>query len=571
MNRVTSKAATLPSLHQLYALRMRSPEADLQMLVAKAAGVDGDAAAAHVAKLLRLPVLDATALIAATPRFDLLPYADAMRHGCLLAPMDTASATPMLTLVLTDPTQLAIRERLARQLASAGQPYIEAVVASAAMEAALAVHGTRQRALPQVAAGPDEAHQGDAGPGISLASLAQDTSPVVRLVNSTLYDALRVAASDIHLEMLPEGLAVRYRVDGVLLHAATVQGHDTAEQAISRIKVLAELDIAERRIPQDGRFKATVAGREVDFRVSVMPSIHGEDAVLRVLDKQRGASDGARLRLDRLGHANHAVNAIRALAAMPHGLLLVTGPTGSGKSTTLYATLSELDTGQDKIITIEDPVEYEVPGILQIPVNDRKGLTFARGLRSILRHDPDKILVGEIRDGETAAIAVQAALTGHLVLTSVHANGAFSVLDRFLHMGITPHSLVESLIGVVAQQLVRTVCPHCAQEVVVDAVADEALLIRSGLSRTDVADWQWRAGRGCDACHGTGYLGRRPVTEVLRIDDRQRDAMLRQAPSAAQRRIAREGGFRSLRHATLELVAHGVTTLQEANRVTFTE
>ncbi|RZT31265.1 GspE/PulE family protein [Cupriavidus agavae] len=559
-------APPLPSLLALHALRAAAPEQDLQTRIAETSHVDAETAARHLAGLFRLPLLDTAALAAAAPRFDLLPYACAIQRHCLL--VQTAPDSPLLTLALGDPTRIAERERIARRLAQGGHAYVEAVVPSAALQATLALHGDRQRALAQIAtdATPDpETTPGDGG--ISLASLAQDTSPVVRLVNSTLYDALRMAASDVHMETLPDGLAVRYRVDGVLLHAAAMPGHDVAEQAISRIKVMAELDIAERRIPQDGRFKAIVAGREVDFRVSVMPSIHGEDAVLRVLDKRRGNAEGTPLRLDGLGHDAHAVAAIRALAAMPHGLLLVTGPTGSGKSTTLYAALSELDTGQEKIITIEDPVEYEVPGVLQIPVNDRKGLTFARGLRSILRHDPDKILVGEIRDGETAAIAVQAALTGHLVLTSVHANGAFSVLDRFLHMGITPHSLVESLIGVVAQQLVRTVCPHCAR----DASADAALLARSGLQASDIAGWTLREGSGCEACHDTGYLGRRPVAEVLRINDRLRDAMLRQAPSGEQRAIAREAGFLSLRQATVALAARGITTLQEANRVTFAE
>lgn len=554
-----------PSLQALQALRGAHPGRNLQDVVAQASGLSPQACAAHVAALLGLPLLDATALAAAAPRFDLFPYADAVAGGCVLAQLEPA--LPALTLILTDPTRLDVRQHVARRLALAGLACAECLAATDLVRALLDSHGERQRALDHVATAPAPHEHAQPPAGISLASLAQDTSPVVRLVNSTLYDALRMAASDIHLETRPDALAVRYRIDGVLLDAAAAAGIDIAEQAISRLKVMAELDIAERRIPQDGRFKATVDGREIDFRVSIMPSIHGEDAVLRVLDKRGGNPAGDRLSLDRLGHDARAVAAIRALAAMPHGLLLVTGPTGSGKSTTLYAALSELDTGAEKIITIEDPVEYELPGVLQIPVNDRKGLTFARGLRSILRHDPDKILVGEIRDGETASIAVQAALTGHLVLTSVHANGAFSVVDRFLHMGISPHSLVESLIGIVAQQLVRTICPDCGESCRPDA----GLLARSGLDASSVADWRWRAGRGCAACHGTGYRGRRAVAEVLRIDDALRDAILRQAPSGEQRALARTAGFLSLRQSALALVAQGVTTLQEANRVTLVE
>ncbi|MBV8272081.1 MAG: type II/IV secretion system protein [Cupriavidus sp.] len=555
----------MPSLQTLQTLRAGNAGRDLQALIAEASAQSPQRCAAHLADLLGLPLIDANTLASARPRFDLLPYAEAIADCCVLLQTDLAS--PALILAMADPTRLVMRERLARRMAESGLSCTEALTETAALQALLASQADRQRALTQLAPATERTEETPGDAGISLASLAQDASPVVRLVNSTLYDALRMGASDIHLETTHDGLAVRYRIDGVLLPAASVSGIQTAEQSISRVKVMAELDIAERRIPQDGRFKAIVQGREIDFRVSIMPSIHGEDAVLRVLDKRRDDSGAERLSLERLGHDADTVAAIRAIAAMPHGLLLVTGPTGSGKSTTLYAALSELDNGEAKIITIEDPVEYELPGVLQIPVNDRKGLTFARGLRSILRHDPDKILVGEIRDGETAAIAVQAALTGHLVLTSVHANGALSVVDRFLHMGITPHSLVESLIGVVAQQLVRTLCPHCACE----TTATDELLSQSGLVRAGVADWCMRAARGCEHCHGTGYRGRRAVAEVLRLDDSIRDAILRHAPSAELRALARQAGFVSLRRAALALVAQGITSLQEANRVTVSE
>src|SRR5262247_2313913 len=293
---------------------------------------------------------------------------------------------------------------------------------------------------------------------LSLRSISEDTSSVVKLVNSTLYDALKSGASDIHLEATASGLVMKYRVDGVLALAGSVAGTETAEQVISRVKVMSELDIAERRVPQDGRFKVSARGREIDIRVSVMPSIFGEDAVLRILDKQNLADEVKGLRLDRLGFDSEPLAFLRRLSNEPYGMLLVTGPTGSGKTTTLYAAVTEINNGRDKIVTIEDPVEYQLPGVLQIPVNEKKGLTFARGLRSILRHDPDKILVGEIRDPETAQIAVQAALTGHLVFTTVHANSVFDVIGRFMHMGVDPYSFVSALNGIAAQRLVRLSC-----------------------------------------------------------------------------------------------------------------
>jgi general secretion pathway protein E len=297
---------------------------------------------------------------------------------------------------------------------------------------------------------------------LSFASVSEAASPAVKLVNSTLYDALKAGASDIHLESTAGGLAVKYRVDGVLDHATAVGGIELAEHIISRLKVLAELDIAERRVPQDGSFRVESGGREIDLRVSIMPSIHGEDAVIRILDKRAMIEAYGALTLEALGFDAPSLATLRALAQEAYGMLLVTGPTGSGKTTTLYAALTEIHNGREKIITIEDPVEYQLPGILQIPVNEKKGLTFAKGLRSILRHDPDKIMVGEIRDRETAEIAVQSALTGHLVLTTVHANNVFDVFGRFTHMGIDPYAFVSALNGIWAQRLVRMNCPHCA-------------------------------------------------------------------------------------------------------------
>ncbi len=335
------------------------------------------------------------------------------------------------------------------------------------------------------------------GEELSMARIGQDTSLVVRLVNSTIHDALKVGASDIHFEATPAGLDIRFRIDGVLEKVGAAAGRDVAEQAVSRLKVLAELDISERRVPQDGRFPVRLSGRRIDLRLSVMPSIHGEDAVLRILDKRRLVPEGESLRLEGLGFAAEDLLRIRTLATQPYGMLLVTGPTGSGKTTTLYGVLSEIHDGRDKIVTIEDPVEYELPGVLQIPVNDKKGLTFARGLRSILRHDPDKIMIGEIRDAETAEIAVQSALTGHLVLSTVHANHVFDVFGRFAHMGIDPYTLTSALNGVWAQRLLRTVCPHCAEPVTPSSRDIAALNLTPETATRRLPAWQrlWRMSR----------------------------------------------------------------------------
>jgi general secretion pathway protein E len=403
----------------------------------------------------------------------------------------------------------------------------------------------------------------DASADMTLTSIQGEASPAVRLINSTIFDALRLEASDIHLEALPQGLVIKFRIDGVLNRIANVNNPALAEQAVARIKVLAELDIAEKRIPQDGRFRVATKGRDVDIRVSIMPSIHGEDAVLRVLDKQALIDDVQRLTLDSLGFDAATIALLRRLASEPYGMMLVTGPTGSGKTTTLYAAITEINRGEDKLITIEDPVEYQLPGVLQIPVNEKKGLTFAVGLRSILRHDPDKILVGEIRDTETAQIAVQSALTGHMVFTSVHANNTFDVIGRFMHMGVDPYNFVSSLSGVVAQRLLRQTCPHCKEPVQVDA----ATLAESGIS--DPGSYRFQAGRGCAHCRYTGYKGRRAVAEVLRLTDEIREMIIGRASIRALKEQARREGTRVLRDVALELVREGHTTLQEVNRVTF--
>jgi len=400
---------------------------------------------------------------------------------------------------------------------------------------------------------------------LQLETIHSSASPIVRLTNSTIYDAYKAGASDIHLESSGEGLRVKYRLDGVLSPMAEQSGSQTADQVISRIKVMAELDISERRIPQDGRFKVSINGREVDFRVSIMPSIHGEDAVLRILDKRALTDQMASLTLDALGFDEEMKHLVRRLARLPYGMLLVTGPTGSGKTTTLYAVLSEVNTGKDKIITIEDPVEYQLPEVLQIPVNEKKGLTFALGLRSILRHDPDKIMVGEIRDAETAQIAIQSALTGHLVFSTVHANSAFDVISRFLHMGVAPHSFVSAINGILAQRLVRTNCPQCT----VPDQPDKSLIADSGIGPAALPGFHFQKGSGCRQCRGSGYKGRKAIVELLRLTDELRELIVAEAPLRRLREEAARGGMLELREAALDLVRRGESTLEEINRVTF--
>jgi general secretion pathway protein E len=383
---------------------------------------------------------------------------------------------------------------------------------------------------------------------LSFALVEAAANPVVRLVNSTVYDALRAGASDVHFEVQHRELHIKYRLDGVLQSIRRIEGLDLAHQVISRIKVLADLDISERRVPQDGRFRAEADGREVDFRVSIMPNLAGEDAVLRILDRKHLTGQLRSLTLDALRFDAQVKAFIRRSAQLPHGLLLVTGPTGSGKTTTLYAALTEVNSGLDKIVTIEDPIEYQLPGVLQIPVNEKKGLTFATGLRSILRHDPDKIMVGEIRDSETAQIAVQAALTGHQVFTTVHANNVFDVIGRFKNMGVDTYSLVAALTGVVAQRLVRLACVHCGGT--------------GGGKLPYSVD-----GSGCSHCRGTGYKGRVAIAETLAMDDEMKDLLIRQAPIVELKAAAERRGFQSLRQAGMELVKQSVTTADELERV----
>jgi general secretion pathway protein E len=536
-----------------------APERGLAPLaaVAEASGLAPEALAAALGALLHFPVLTALQLDGITPAFDLLGPAEAARRGVVLARRGDE-----LLAVLADPFDASLRGWVELRVA---EPLSWTLTATDALANYLARHEHGHRAIDS-ALGATAVVEGGERPveNLSLASISRDDSPVVKLVHSTLYDALRAGASDIHLESAPGALVVRYRLDGVLVDVARVPGGEFCEQVISRVKVMSELDIAERRVPQDGRFKVGIDGRPIDFRVSVIPSVHGEDAVLRILDKQALTDELRGLRLDGLGFDPDVVARLRRLSRRPYGMLLVTGPTGSGKTTTLYAALTETNTGQDKIVTIEDPVEYQLPGVLQIPVNEKKGLTFARGLRSILRHDPDKIMVGEIRDPETAQIAIQSALTGHLVFTTVHANNVFDVVGRFTHMNVDVHGFVSALNAIMAQRLVRMICEQCGEP----HAASEAEIVGAGLHVHEVATWRLRAGRGCTHCRGTGYRGRRAIGELLVLNDEIREAIVARASARKLKELALAAGARLMRTAVLDLVQSGHTTLEEANRVT---
>ncbi len=519
-------------------------------------GYTPDTLMRQLGQLMRMPVLGMKTIHTLQPAFDILPFSEAMAHECVLFRRNRD-----YVLAVGNPFSGALRAWAEERLDRAMEWYL---VHPADLSAFFSQQEKSMRAMDQVmpSAELDKAHSGIED--LSLKSINEGTSQVVRLVHSTLYDAHKSQASDIHLEMAPGSLSIKYRIDGVLTSIGVIQGPDLAEQVISRIKVMSELDIAERRVPQDGRFKIAIQGREIDFRVSIMPSIFGEDAVLRILDRQALSDHIEGLTLNQLGFSPAAIASIRRLSSEPYGMLLVTGPTGSGKTTSLYAAISEVNKGKDKIITIEDPIEYQLPGVLQIPVNEKKGLTFARGLRSILRHDPDKIMVGEIRDSETAQIAIQAALTGHLVFTTVHANNVFDVIGRFSHMGVDPYSFVSALNGIVAQRLVRLLCSHCA----VDERPDDAAIAQSGIAADDAKHYRFRSGKGCGQCRGSGYRGRNAIAEILLLNDEIRELIVAQEPIRRIKEAARNNGTRFLREAALDMVRQGLTSLEEANRVT---
>ncbi len=428
-----------------------------------------------------------------------------------------------------------------------------------------------QRVLEEVTEGfvLDVLRDEDSEETISIEKLTGDSdiSPVIRLVDTTIFNALERRASDIHIETRASEVAIKYRIDGVLHYAMPPISKDWHQTILSRIKVMSELDIAERRIPQDGRFRVRYKGRQIDFRVSIMPTVHGEDAVLRVLDKESMSEKFSKLSLEVVGFSESDKRKFSRYIREPYGMVLVTGPTGSGKTTTLYAALGEIKTDEDKIVTIEDPVEYQIDGVTQIPVNEKKGLTFARGLRSILRHDPDKIMVGEIRDADTAQIAIQSALTGHLVFTTVHANNVVDVLGRFLNMGVEAYNFVSALNCILAQRLVRISCEHCKEKVRYPV----ELLEESGLDPVQWRDFLFTEGRGCIECAGTGFRGRTAIHELLDMTDRIRELILAKRPSSEISRAAREEGMTTLRQSAVERVRDGITTLREINKVTFIE
>lgn len=544
---------TLQALHD--AGQAASPRAHWLSLLTERLAAPRQVVLAAAAELLAYPLMDTGPGWTIEPAFQHAAYTD-MLERLLIVGLDPQGRLIAVLGLPLDPHCGAWLARLPLEEIYFGDP-AELLVRLESLEAAFSA------VADAVGLGHGAELARDASADMTLTSIQGEASPAVRLINSTVFDALRAEASDIHIESVQQGLVIKFRIDGVLNQIATVNNPVLADQAIARIKVLAELDIGEKRIPQDGRFRVAAKGRDIDIRVSIMPSIHGEDAVLRVLDKKALIDSVQRLTLDSLGFDAQTIHLLRRLASEPYGMMLVTGPTGSGKTTTLYAALTEINHGEDKFITIEDPVEYQLPGVLQIPVNEKKGLTFAVGLRSILRHDPDKILVGEIRDAETAQIAVQSALTGHMVFTSVHANNAFDVIGRFMHMGVDPYNFVSSLTGVVAQRLLRQNCTHCNEPIQIDAVT----LAESGI--TDPQTYDFHAGRGCPQCRNTGYKGRRAVAEVLRLTDEIREMIIARASIRALKEQARLEGTRFLRDVALELVRSGHTTLQEVNRVTF--
>jgi general secretion pathway protein E len=521
------------------------------------AGLDADQLAEALARAFDYPLMSASELMPLEPAFDVLSSTEALRRHCVLV-----QRQGQMLAVFADPFTADLRPWLELRVPGVLQ---WALASRFAIAAYVARHEQSMRAIDTaVETAQAGAIAGRELENLSLNSISQDQSPIVKLVHSTVYDALRAGASDIHLETGNAVLVIRYRIDGVLVQVATVTGTEVSEQVISRIKVMSELDIAERRVPQDGRFKIAIDGRPIDFRVSIIPSVYGEDAVLRILDKQAITDQMKGLRLDALGFDPWTIGQLRRLSSRPYGMLLVTGPTGSGKTTTLYAAISETNSGTDKIVTIEDPVEYQLPGVLQIPVNEKKGLTFARGLRSILRHDPDKIMVGEIRDPETAQIAIQSALTGHLVFTTVHANNVFDVLSRFVHMGVDAHGFVAALNGILAQRLVRVLCVQCAESV----MPPRELLEESGISVPGAATFHFRQGRGCKHCRGSGYRGRKAVGELLVLNDELREGIIARLPVRQLKEMARSTGMRLIRSAAIDLVRRGETTIEEVNRVT---
>jgi type IV pilus assembly protein PilB len=475
----------------------------------------------------------------------------------------------VLVIAVSDPSKLMVLDEIAGLLGHRIEPRVATL---SQITDLLKKTEQSQRVLDEASEGLTfDVLSGDdnTDENISIEKLAgdEDISPIIRLVDTTIFTALERRASDVHIETYDDSLIVKYRIDGVLQPAMAPIAREHHQTILSRIKIMSELDIAERRVPQDGRFRVRYKGRLIDFRVSIMPTVHGENAVLRVLDKESMSEKFRNLTLEVVGFADEDLARFRRYIREPYGMVLVTGPTGSGKTTTLYAALNEIKSDEDKIITIEDPVEYQIRGITQIPVNEKKGLTFARGLRSILRHDPDKILVGEIRDAETAQIAINSALTGHLVFTTVHANNVVDVLGRFLNMGVEAYNFVSALNCILAQRLVRTNCAHCT----VSVRHTEQMLALSGLDPAEWRGFEFQEGAGCIECGGTGYRGRTAIHELLDLTDPIRELILDKRPTSEVRKLAQKEGMSFLRESALDRVRRGFTTLKEINKVTFIE
>ena len=521
------------------------------------------AAARRLAERYRLDYLDMHEFRIDQELFRSIPADLMLRYGFVPYRRDGKA----LVIVVSDPTDLPMIDELSVIL---GTQVRVMVGARSAIEGMLKKSESSQRVLDEATEEfqmqvlkEDESGEDN----LTVERLTSDSSPIIRLVDSTIFTAIQRRASDIHIETQDDGVYVKYRIDGVLQPAMRPIAKRFHSSILSRIKVMAELDIAEKRVPQDGRFRLRVPGKTIDFRVSVMPSVHGEDAVIRILDKQSMSEQFTELRLDILGFPEAELKRFRKYIREPYGMVLVTGPTGSGKTTTLYGALAEIRTPEDKIITIEDPVEYQLKGITQIPINEKKGLTFARGLRSILRHDPDKVMVGEIRDPETAQIAIQSALTGHLVFTTVHANNVFDVLGRFLNMGVEPYQFISALNCVLAQRLVRKICEACKHPVTIDP----ATLAESAIDPALTAGRTFYEGAGCIECSGTGFKGRMAICELLDLTDHIREIILEKRPISEVKRAAKEQGMRLLRESAVERVLEGLTTLREINKVTFVE
>jgi type IV pilus assembly protein PilB len=520
------------------------------------------ARARQLAERYRLDFVDMDRFRIDAELFRSIPADLMLRYGFVPQRRDGDS----LVIVVSDPSDLPMIDELTLLLNTSIRV---TVGTSSAIEAILKKSEGSQRVLDEATESFELQilHEDEGGEdNLTVERLTSDISPVIRLVDSMIYTALQRRASDIHVETLDDAVSVKYRIDGTLQSAMRPVDKRFHSAILSRVKVMAELDIAEKRVPQDGRFKVRVPpGKTIDFRVSVMPTVHGEDAVIRILDKETISEQFSDLRLDILGFADTELRRFRRAIMEPYGMVLVTGPTGGGKTTTLYAALSEIHSPEDKIVTIEDPVEYQLRGITQIPINERKGLTFARGLRSILRHDPDKIMVGEIRDSETAQIAIQSALTGHLVFTTVHANNVLDVLGRFLNMGVEAYQFVSSLNCVMAQRLVRMICPECRRP----ATVSRAALEESGLDANLADSQEFFEGAGCMDCGGTGYRGRTALCELLDLTDEIRELILAKAPASEIKKVMRSDGMRFLRDSAVEKLLSGLTTLPEINKVTF--